>query len=199
MVTAYLALLLAVVGERTLELVVSRRNAAWAFARGGVESGRRHFPVMVLLHTAFLASCAVEVVALRRPFHPALAGIMLAVVVAAQALRWWAIATLGPRWNVRVIVVPGLPVVTGGPYRWLRHPNYLAVVLEGVALPMVHTAWITAVTFSVLNAILLATRMRCEEAALDRHADYGAQFAARGRLLPRARGALRSCEPTWSS
>jgi len=199
MVTAYLVLLLAVVAERLLELVLSRRHAAWALARGGVEVGRRHFAVMAALHAAFLASCALEVVVLRRPFHPALAGAMLMAFVGAQALRWWAIATLGPRWNVRVIVVPGFPVVTGGPYRHLRHPNYLAVALEGIALPLVHGAWATAIGFTVLNAAVLAVRIRCEEAALDRHADYGTRFAARRRLVPHVRAALAACEPTSSS
>jgi methyltransferase len=91
---------------------------------------------------------------------------MLAVVVAAQGLRWWCIRTLGPQWNTRIVVVPGAPRITGGPYRWLAHPNYVAVVAEGVALPLVHTAWITAVTFTVLNAGLLTVRIRVEAAAL---------------------------------
>jgi methyltransferase len=199
MVTAYLVVLAGVVVERGLELLLSRRHAAWAFARGGVEHGRSHFAAMTVLHITFLVSCALEVVTLRRPFHPVLAAAMLAVLLGAQALRWWAIATLGPRWNVRVIVVPGLPVVTGGAYRYLRHPNYLAVVLEGVALPMLHTAWLTAIVFSSLNAAVLAVRIRCEETALDRHADYGARFAARRRLVPHVRRALHPCEPTWSS
>jgi methyltransferase len=103
-----------------------------------------------------------------RPFLPALAWPMLAVLAAAQALRWWCIHTLGPRWNTQVIVVPGLPLVTDGPYRWrwLRHPNYVAVVAEGLALPLVHTAWITATVFTVLNAALLTVRVRCENRAL---------------------------------
>jgi methyltransferase len=88
------------------------------------------------------------------------------VVVLAQALRWWCITVLGPRWNTRVIVVPGLPLVERGPYRWLRHPNYVAVVLEGVALPLVHSAWITAVAFTVVNAGLLRVRISSENAAL---------------------------------
>jgi len=91
---------------------------------------------------------------------------MIAVVVLAQALRWWCIAVLGPRWNTRVIVVPGLPLVERGPYGWLRHPNYVAVVLEGVALPLVHSAWITAVVFTVVNAGLLRVRISSENAAL---------------------------------
>jgi methyltransferase len=91
---------------------------------------------------------------------------MLALVIAAQALRWWCIRTLGPQWNTRIVVVPGLPRVTGGPYRWLTHPNYVAVVVEGFALPLVHTAWITATVFSVLNAGLLSVRIRAENHAL---------------------------------
>ena len=91
---------------------------------------------------------------------------MLALVVASQALRWWCIATLGRRWNTRVIVVPGLPPVRSGPYRLFRHPNYVAVVVEGVALPLVHAAWITALVFTVLNAALLTVRIRAEDAAL---------------------------------
>ncbi len=91
---------------------------------------------------------------------------MFAVVLATQGLRWWCISVLGHQWNTRVIVVPGLGLVTGGPYRCLPHPNYVAVVAEGIALPLVHTAWITALVFTVLNIPLLAVRIRSEEAAL---------------------------------
>jgi methyltransferase len=91
---------------------------------------------------------------------------MLGVVLLAQGLRWWCIATLGRQWNTRVVVVPGASRVTGGPYRIVPHPNYVAVVAEGVALPLVQTGWITALVFSVLNAALLRTRIRVENAAL---------------------------------
>lgn len=166
-VTWYLLLVAATAGERIAELVVSTRNARWSFARGGVESGRGHFPPMVALHTGLLLACAAEVLLADRPFLPALGWPMLVVVVAAQALRWWCITTLGPRWNTRVIVVPGLPLVRRGPYRWFAHPNYVAVVAEGVALPLVHTAWTTAVAFTVLNAVLLlGFRLPAEERAL---------------------------------
>jgi len=87
-------------------------------------------------------------------------------VLAAQALRWWCIRTLGPQWNTRIIVVPGLALVGGGPYRFFRHPNYVAVVVEGVALPLVHSAWVTALVFTVLNAALLTVRIRVEDRAL---------------------------------
>lgn len=162
----YAVLLGLVAAERLAELLVTRRNAAWAFARGGVETGQRHYPLMVALHVGLLVGAPVEVLLADRPFLPALGWPMLALVVAAQALRWWCIATLGRQWNTRVIVVPGLPLVRRGPYRRLRHPNYLAVVVEGLALPLVHTAWVTAALFTVLNAAVLAVRLQAEEAAL---------------------------------
>lgn len=153
--------------ERLAELVVSRNNAAWAFARGGVEYGRGHYPPMVLLHVALIAGAFTEAWLADRPFLPWLGWPMLGVVVAAQALRWWCITTLGRQWNTRVVVVPGLPLVEHGPYRVLRHPNYVAVVAEGLALPLVHTSWVTALVFTALNAALLTVRIRSEDAALD--------------------------------
>jgi len=122
---------------------------------------------MVLLHTGLLAACLIEVFAADRPFIPALGWAMLLLVVGAQGLRWWCVTTLGRQWNTRVIVVPGLALVRAGPYRWLRHPNYLAVVIEGIALPLVHAAWVTALAFTVLNAVLLLRfRIPAEERAL---------------------------------
>lgn len=165
----YTVLVLAVAAERLAELVVARRNTRWSLARGGVESGREHYPAMVALHTALLAGCLAEVHLADRPFPPVLGWVMVAAVVAAQALRWWCIRALGPRWNTRVIVVPGLPRVTGGPYRWLSHPNYVAVAAEGLALPLVHGAWVTALAFTALNAALMVVRIRCEDGALARH------------------------------
>jgi methyltransferase len=165
-VDLYACLIVAVGLERVAELVVSQRHLRWAMSRGGVEAGRGHYPVMVALHTALLFGCLVEVVTLDRPFVPPLGWAMLAVVVVSQALRWWCIATLGPQWNTRVVVVPGLRLVRTGPYRWLRHPNYVAVVAEGMALPLVHSAWLTAVIFTLLNAVVLTVRIRCEDRAL---------------------------------
>ncbi|TCC51137.1 hypothetical protein E0H75_13500 [Kribbella capetownensis] len=163
--TFYVVFVLLVAAERVAELVVSLRNARWSFAQGGVEYGRRHYPFMVALHTALLGGCLAE--AAHRPFIPWLGWTMVVVVLLSQALRWWCISALGHQWNTRVIVVPGLHLVAGGPYRWIRHPNYVAVVAEGIALPLVHTAWVTAVAFTVLNIPLLAIRIRSEEAALN--------------------------------
>jgi methyltransferase len=162
----YYLLILAIGVERLAELVVSTRNARWAFAHGGKEFGRNHYPVMVGIHTALLVGCVVEVWALHRPFLPWLGWPMLGVVAVSQVLRWWCVTTLGHRWNTLVIVVPDAPLIRRGPYRFLHHPNYVAVVAEGVALPLVHTAWLTAVCFTVANALLLAVRIRVENAAL---------------------------------
>jgi methyltransferase len=163
----YTLLIVAVGFERLAELVVSARNARWSFDRGGVESGRGHFPPMVALHAGLLLACVLEVAVADRPLLPWLALPALVLTLASQALRWWCIGTLGPRWNTRVIVVPGLPLVASGPYRWIRHPNYVAVVVEGIALPLVHTAWVTALAFTVLNAVLLLRfRIPAEERAL---------------------------------
>jgi len=163
----WFAILLAAVAlERLAELVVARRNEAWSRARGGREYGAGHYPVMVVLHTGLLVGALLEVGLADRPFLPLLGWPMLALVLAAQGLRWWCIATLGHQWNTRIIVVPGLPRITSGPYRFLPHPNYLAVAVEGAALPLVHSAWVTAVFFTIANAILLRARIATEDAAL---------------------------------
>jgi methyltransferase len=162
----YVVLIATVAIERIAELVVSKRNWRWSRERGGTEFGAGHYPPMVVLHGALLAGCLIEAITLHRPFIPALGWPMLAVVAAAQALRWWCISTLGPQWNTRVIVVPDAPRITGGPYGLMSHPNYVAVVVEGIALPLVHTSWITALVFTTLNAALLRTRVGVENAAL---------------------------------
>ena len=156
-VILYVALILATGGERLFELSVSKRNAAAALARGGTEYGQRHFPWMVALHTGLLLACIAEVVLLQRPFIPGLGWPMLAIALLCQVGRYWIIRSLGSQWNTRVIVVPGAGRITRGPYRWawLPHPNYLLVVVEGIALPLIHTAWVTALAFTALNAVLL--------------------------------------------
>ncbi len=165
-VVLFLLLLLAVGGERLVELAVAERNMRWALERGGIESGQLHYRAMKVLHTGLLVGAAVEVVLADRPFVGWLGWPMLVLVALAQGLRWWCIATLGRQWNTRVVVVPGLSLVRRGPYRWMRHPNYVAVVVEGFALPLVHTAWVTALLFTVANAVVLRVRITCENRAL---------------------------------
>ena len=162
----YYLFILVVGAERLVELVVSRRNAQWSIANGGKEFGRRHYPVMVTMHTLLLVSCMVEVWTWHRPFLPWLGWPMVLVVVLSTVVRWWCAATLGKHWNPRVIVIPGAPLVHRGPYRWVHHPNYAAVTAEVAALPLVHSAWVTAIVFSIANALVLNVRIRMENAAL---------------------------------
>ena len=152
--------------ERLVEVRVSLKNAAWSFARGGREVGQGHYPAMVVLHTGFLFACPLEVWLMERPFLPVLGAVMLGIALLCQGLRWWCITTLGPQWNTRVIIVPNANRVAAGPYRWIPHPNYVAVVLEGFALPLMHSAWVTCIVFTLLNAWLLTVRIRCENQAL---------------------------------
>lgn len=166
---AFTLLVVGTGAERMFELRISRRNRADALARGGIEVGARHFPVMAALHSALLVGMLVEVWALGRPFLPVLGVPMLVIALACQAARYWIIASLAAQWNTRIVVVPGAPRVRRGPYRlaWLPHPNYVVVVIEGIALPLVHTAWVTALAFTVLNALLLGlVRIPAEDRAL---------------------------------
>lgn len=163
---AFTILILLVSGERILELIISKRNLRWSFNQGGIEFGRSHYKYMVVIHVGLLGGCLVETWLTRPEFHPLLSWTMLALAMGSQALRWWCILTLGKRWNTLVVIIPGLRVITDGPYKWLKHPNYLAVVIEGVALPMVGVAWRTAIIFTFLNIFVLSARLRVENKAL---------------------------------
>jgi methyltransferase len=166
---AGLALVGLVAAGRAVELAVARRHTVSLLSAGGVEHGRAHYPFMVALHAALLAGCVVEPWVADRPYAPIRFAAGALAVAAAAALRWWTIATLGGRWTTRVVVVPGRPLVSGGPFRFLRHPNYLAVAIEVAALPLAVGAWMTALLGTLLNGILLlAIRIPCEEAALGR-------------------------------
>lgn len=165
-VTLYVLLVVLVAAERGVELVISRRNVRRLLDRGAFEIGTADYRWMVLLHVSFLLACPVEVLVLDRPLIPPLAVAMTVLLAGTMGLRYWVIATLGERWTTRVICLPGAPLVDGGPYRWMAHPNYLAVVLELAALPLIHTAWLTAVVFGVLNALVLRKRIRTENGAI---------------------------------
>ncbi len=180
----FLCLVAAVAIARLAELRLAGANRRRALARGGVESGRAHYPWMVVLHALFLIAAPLEVVLLRRPWRPVLGISMLVVLAGAMVLRYAAIRALGPRWTTRIVVVPGERPVVSGPYRYLRHPNYLAVCLEILALPLVHGAWWTALAFSAANAELLRRRIRAEERALGQLDGYAERFASTPRFLP---------------
>ena len=180
---AYLAILAALALERLFHLALAARNARHAFAMGAVERAPGHYPALAALHALFLVSAAAEAIALKRPFPGALGWAAMGAALGAQALRYWSIAALGPRWNTRIIVFPGAAPVVRGPYRFLRHPNYLAVIVEIASVPMIRGCWITAAVFSIANAALLRTRIVAEEAALGPR--YALEFRGRLRLVPK--------------
>lgn len=170
---AYSLLIGVVALLRLCELRISARNLRTLKQRGAVEFGADHYPWMVGLHTTFLFACVAEVWLLDRGWYPVLGAAAISVLVFALVLRWWTLSTLGARWTTRVLVVPGEQLVTSGPFRLLRHPNYLVVILEIASIPMIHSAWLTAVVFSAANLMLLRERIRVEEAALNELATGG--------------------------
>ncbi len=151
--------------QRLLELTLSCRNERLLRARGAVERGQRHHPLIVAMHALWLLSTLVEG-ASRGPELPFYWPVPLALFLLVQPLRYWAILSLGENWNTRILVVPGMKLVRRGPYRYLNHPNYVVVVVEILTFPLIFGAWITALIFSILNAVLLSVRITEENRAL---------------------------------
>ncbi len=183
-VIAFLALLLVVAALRIVELRISRRHQKDLVSRGASKVDEPRFRWMVVLHSSVLIGAALEVVLLKRPFLPVLAAVMFVVFLAANAVRWWVIRTLGDHWNVQIMDSTRLGVVTQGPFRFVRHPNYAAVFAEMVALPLIHTAWITALAGAVAHITVLAQRLSTEERVLFANPDYRAAMAGKPRFLP---------------
>jgi methyltransferase len=183
-VICFLALLVAVALLRMVELRISKRHQRDMIARGAEKVDEPKFLWMVLLHSAVLAGAACEVVFLKRPFLPALAAPMFAIFLAANAVRWWVIRTLGEHWNVQVMDSTRLGVITSGPFRYVRHPNYAAVFAEMLALPLIHTAWITAAAGAMAHAAVLAERLSTEERVLFANPDYRSAMTSKPRFLP---------------
>jgi methyltransferase len=184
-VAAYLALLTAVGLGRLVEMRISRRHQRRLVAQGVAKVPEKHFRWMVLLHAGVLVSAAVEVVLLRRPLIPALAFGAGGLFVLSNALRWWVIATLAEHWNIQVMASARLGVVTSGPYRWIRHPNYAAVFAELLALPLIHTAWLTAVWGSVAHVCVLRRRITVEDGVLLADPAYRTAMGSKPRFIPR--------------
>ena len=160
MTAAWIVLAL-VAAQRVSELILSRRNEAWLRARGGVEVGAGHYPLFFLVHGGWLAALALSIGPETR-----VNWWWLAVFVLLQIGRSWVLASLGRYWCARIITLADEPLITAGPYRWLRHPNYLVVIAEIAVLPLAFSAHGIAITFSILNALLLSHRIRVENAAL---------------------------------
>lgn len=151
--------------QRLCELWLSRRNARLLLAEGGREIGAGHFPVLIAVHAGWLAAIAFAIPADAPVYWP-----IIAAYLAVQLGRYWVVGTLGRHWTFRVIDIPDAPLVRTGPYRWLRHPNYVVVVLEVALLPLAFGAWEIALVFSAANFAVLAWRLRLENTSIDRRA-----------------------------
>jgi methyltransferase len=183
-VGAFLALLAAVAVLRLIEVRVSRLHQQRMFARGAARVRNQHFGSMVFVHVAVLAGAALEVLFLKRPFYIALAVPMFALFLAANLVRLWVIRTLGDHWSVQVMDSTRLGVVIGGPFRYVRHPNYAAVFVEMIALPLIHTAWITVIAGTCGHVWALRKRLEAEEPALLANPEYRSAMACKPRFVP---------------
>jgi methyltransferase len=184
---AFTGLVVAVGLFRLVEMGISQRRRRGLRARGATPVAERHFLALVLLHPGSLCGSIAEAWLTARPVIPALSAIALALVMGASVLRWWVIATLGPHWNVKIMDSLSLGVVTGGPYRFVRHPNYVAVFVELLALPLVHGCYLTAALGAAAHVWVLAQRIRAEEEVLFADPAYRAAMGAKPRFLPQLR------------
>lgn len=180
---AFTVLVLLVAAQRLLELVRSRANERELLALGAREHAAGQMPFMRALHAGWLVGMLVEVWFFARLASPWFAVPALIAFVVGQGLRIAAMRALGPRWNVKILTLPGTPSVEDGVFTYVRHPNYLGVVLEIAALPLVGGAWVTSIVATLLNACLLFVRIRAEEAALHYDNAY-ARLSDRPMLLP---------------
>ena len=178
-VIAFLALLCVVALLR-----ISRIHQQEMIGHGASKVDEPRFRWMVVLHTAVLVGAGCEVVLLRRPFIPILASVCFAIFIGANMVRWWVIRTLGEHWNVQVMNSTGLGVITSGPFRYVRHPNYAAVFVEMLVLPLIHTAWITALLGSAAHILVLSQRLATEEKVLFSDAHYRDAMSGKPRFLP---------------
>ena len=169
----FLLIVAMIAAERLFELWLSARNARRTLARGGVETARGHHLVVVGVHTAWILGAPLEVFLLDRPFVAPAAVILLVLLVLCMGLRYWAVTTLGDRWNTRVITLPGAEPENGGPFRYFSHPNYAAAYVEAFALPLLHGAWLTAAVLGTVNVVAIHLKSREEDRALGRPESVG--------------------------
>ncbi len=174
----------AVILQRLIELRISKQNATYLLTNGGREYGSNSLWIVKVLQVSWFAAMINEVWWLNRPFIPGLAAIALMITVAGQGLRYLSMRSLKKRWTLPIITFPDLPVVNSGIYRYLKHPNWLGVILEISALPLIHTAYFTTIVFSIANALLMSRRIHSEEQALSEDTNYADVFANRPRFIP---------------
>ncbi|AIE60481.1 isoprenylcysteine carboxyl methyltransferase family protein [Bacillus methanolicus] len=169
--------------QRLLELIVAKQNEKWMKSQGAVEFGQKHYPVIVIVHLLFFFVLITEVQYFHKDISP-LWPLLLFAFLAAQAIRIWALLSLGRYWNTKILVLPGASVVKKGPYKFLKHPNYCVVALEFVIIPIMFQAYFTAIIFSLLNILVLSIRIPVEERALKKFTEYEISFKRKNRFIP---------------
>ena len=165
-----------VILQRLIELLIAKRNEKRLLSQGAYEAGAAHYPVMVAMHIAFFVSLITEVMLFSRPLS-ALWDVFLIIFLIAQIMRIWCLISLGKFWNTKIIILPGADIVRKGPYKWVRHPNYLIVTTELLILPLMFSSYFTVIIFTLLNGWMLAVRIPAEEKALKEATNYREKFS----------------------
>lgn len=164
-----------VIAQRLIELIIAKKNEAWILQEGGYEVGAAHYPLMVFMHSAFFITLLVEVILFERSIS-VLWIFFLLLFLLMQVGRFWCLYTLGKLWNTKIMILPSVSVVKKGPYRFLKHPNYVIVSIEILILPLLFNAYFTAIVFTLLNAWMLSVRIPIEERALKSETNYNTMF-----------------------
>jgi methyltransferase len=183
LMTAVYFFIALVIVQRVVEVIIANKNANWVKSQGGYEVGKEHYKYIVALHGMFFLSLLLEITVATKEFM-LWSFVPLAIFLVAQIGRVWALSSLGRFWNTRIMILPGAKVIAKGPYRYLRHPNYAIVITELACLPLVFQAYWTAIVFTILNAIILTTRIQVEERALEEATNYQEVFQKRKRFIP---------------
>ncbi|MEH7255579.1 isoprenylcysteine carboxyl methyltransferase family protein [Neobacillus niacini] len=170
--------------QRLIELMIARKNEKWMKEQGALEFGTNHYPFIVLMHSLFFLVLVFEKIAFSRELSP-IWPLLAAVFIFAQLMRVWAISSLGRYWNTKIIVLPNVDVVRKGPYRFIKHPNYLVVSIELLVVPLFYGAYVTACLFTLLNILMLSVRIPAEERALRELTEYEGSFEKCNRFLPK--------------
>lgn len=180
----FFVLVLSMVGmQRLVELSIAKRNERWMRQAGAYEVGAGHYPFIVLMHSFFFISLLAEVLYFKRDLAN-WGVLLLALFLLLQLIRVWTLLSLGKFWNTKIIVLPGASVIKKGPYKYMRHPNYMVVALELLLLPLAFQAYLTALIFTLLNIAVMALRIPLEEKALQQATNYEQEFKAKSRFYP---------------
>ena len=183
----FTVIVVAVIVQRLVELRISNRHVATLMTQGGQVQSENLLSWVKLLQVSWWMAMLAEVWFLDRPFSPGVAALGLLMLGAGQGLRYLSMQALGPRWTLPIVTVPNQGAIATGPYRYLRHPNWLGVILEIAGLPLIHSAYGTASAFAIANAVIMQQRMQTEEQALSQASNYAQLFAHTPRLIPRWR------------